>query len=964
MTVLSQSPAGGNGITTNVQVTSEIDFSNITSDLRVIDLLYGYNFSKWGGDIGQGVNLTYSFYTGVAGYDYVLGGVPTVMNSVQQAAAVAAMNSWANVANITFEAVTESANLAGDIRWSGTNYLPGAVGQSRRLGSWPSSGDIQVMTKPGSGYESPLTSLDSFVYKVYMHELGHALGLSHPHDSPIIGLDEHDQWRYSIMSYNDGGISYAPTTPMLDDILAMQYLYGPNLQSHLENNTYKWDSKSVVYETIYDAGGIDTIDASNQTQSVAINLNPGTWSSIGLKVYGSINNPEVNDLLAMSYEVRDSKGNVVNYIENAIGSDFDDTLIGNAANNVLDGGSGNDALNGGLGADTLIGGAGNDTLNGDDGADTLNGGAGDDTLNGGAGDDTLDGGIGNDKMAGGIGNDTYIVDSINDVVTENLNEGTDRVRSSITYTLGDNVENLELNGSASINGSGNALNNILFANAGNNTLDGKAGTDSVSYVYSGAAVVVDLSKTGAQATGGSGADTLVSIENLYGSQFNDTLSGNIGNNYINGNAGADQMSGGLGNDTYVVDNIGDKVQEAVNAGTDTVQSNISYILGDNLENLTLLGGAAINGTGNSLNNVMTGNSANNILDGAAGDDKLDGGAGADTLLGGLGNDTLMGGDGADKLDGALGDDVLNGGAGSDTLIGGEGADTLIGGKDNDIYVIDNAGDQIQELINEGSDLVKSSITYTLNSNLEHLTLTGTNSINGTGNTANNILIGNEANNVLDGGAGDDSLDGGAGADTLIGGAGNDSYGVDNVSDVISENQNEGNDRVNASITYILGNNLENLQLLGSNNINGTGNTLANIIYANSGNNIIDGKEGIDGASYYYSTAAVNVDLSKTAAQNTGGSGADTLVNIENLYGSQFNDVLTGNSGNNYLNGYLGADQMSGGMGNDTYVVDNAGDIVQESVNAGTDVVVSSITSYALTDNCKSHSKIEPDDGVK
>ncbi len=951
MTITYQTASGGNGIDQSVQCISFIPANTLSSDLRVADLIRTWVsssaevFSKWGGDIGQGVAITYSFYNGSVGYSQNLlqGDIPAALTLAQQNAVAAAMGAWSNVANVSFIQVIESMDLVGDIRWAGTRRaLTTAPG-------WGSGGNGDIVI-PSNSFSSPTGAWDPSSYKTYMHELGHALGLSHPHDTVTVGIEGHDQWRYSIMSYNQNGISYAPTTPMLDDILAIQYLYGANLQSHLENNTYKWDPNSVVYETIYDAGGIDTIDASNQIQSVVINLNPGTWSSIGLKVYDSVNHIDINNLLAMSYEVRDSSGNVINYIENAIGSNYDDTLIGNAANNVLDGGADNDTLSGGLGADTLIGGMGNDTLSGEDGIDTLNGGDGNDSLNGGAGDDVLDGGVGNDAMSGGVGNDTYIVDSIDDIVTENLNEGTDRVKSSITYTLNDNVEYLELTGSANINGTGNALNNILFAGVGNNVLDGKAGTDAVSYVYSGAAVTVDLSKTGAQATGGSGSDTLLSIENLYGSQFNDTLSGTAGNNYINGNTGADQMSGGLGNDTYVVDNIGDKVQESVNAGTDIVQSTISYTLGDNLENLTLIGSAAINGTGNTLNNVLVGNNANNILDGGAGDDNLNGGLGADTLLGGLGNDTLTGADGADKLDGALGDDILNGGAGADTLIGGEGADTLIGGKDNDIYVVDNVGDQVQELLNEGADLVKSSITYALGSNLENLTLTGTNAINGTGNSVNNILTGNDANNVLDSGAGDDTLNGGAGVDTMIGGIGNDTYVVDNVNDIVTENINEGNDRVNSSSTYILSSNLENLQLLGSDNINGTGNALNNIIYANSGNNVLDGKEGIDGASYYYSTASVNVDLSKTVAQNTGGSGSDTLINIENLYGSQFNDVLIGNSGNNYLNGYAGADQMSGGLGNDNYAVDNVGDVVQESTNSGTDAVVSSIASYTLTDN--------------
>jgi Ca2+-binding RTX toxin-like protein len=214
----------------------------------------------------------------------------------------------------------------------------------------------------------------------------------------------------------------------------------------------------------------------------------------------------------------------------------------------------------------------------------LTGNSGVNTLTGGAGNDSLNGGAGADTMVGGLGNDIYTVDNVGDVVTENANEGTDTVQSSISYTLGANVENLTLTGTTAINGTGNILDNVLTGNSGVNTLTGGAGNDS-----------------------------------------------------LNGGAGADTMVGGLGNDIYTVDNVGDVVTENASEGTDTVQSSITYTLGANVENLTLTGASAINGTGNILDNMLTGNGANNLLIGGAGNDTLAGGMGDDTYLFNLGD---------------------------------------------------------------------------------------------------------------------------------------------------------------------------------------------------------------------------------------------------------------------------------------------------------------------------------------
>ncbi|OYD92880.1 hypothetical protein CDG76_19380 [Nostoc sp. 'Peltigera membranacea cyanobiont' 210A] len=394
-------------------------------------------------------------------------------------------------------------------------------------------------------------------------------------------------------------------------------------------------------------------------------------------------------------------------------------------------------------------------------------------------------------------------------------------------------------------------------------------------------------------------------DTLQGLGDNDTLDGGDGNDFLDGGGGDDSLIGGKGNDTYTVDSIGDTIIESASAGTDLVKSSVNWVLAANLENLTLIGTEAINGTGNSLNNILIGNTAANTLSGENGNDSLIGDSGNDTLLGGSGNDTL---------DGGLGGDSLNGGIGNDT------------------YIVDNLSDTITEGLNAGTDLVKSSVSWMLAANLENLTLTESSAINGTGNSLNNILIGNTGANILSGedgndsliggagndtlfgGAGDDTLDGGVGIDSFDGGVGNDIYIVDNLSDSVTEGLNAGTDLVKSSVSWMLAANLENLTLTGSLAINGTGNSLNNIITGNTGANVLNGADGTD-----------------------------------NLIGGSGNDTLFGGAGDDTLDGGAGIDSFDGGVGNDTYTVDNLSDMITEGLDAGTDLVKSSV-SWVLGNN--------------
>ncbi len=630
-----------------------------------------------------------------------------------------------------------------------------------------------------------------------------------------------------------------------------------------------------------------------------------------------------------------------------------------------------------------VGTEGNDFLVGTSGSDILEGLGGNDQLYGFDGDDTLNGGTGEDGMYGGLGNDIYIVDNTYDYVAENIDEGTDTVQSSITYTLGANVENLTLTGTSSINGTGNTLANVLTGNSAANTLSGGTGADTMiggagddTYIVDNTSDVVtenanegtdmvqsaatftltnnveNLTLGGSSAISGTG-NTLDNI--LIGNTAANTLTGGAGNDTLNGGAGRDTMRGGAGNDTYIVDNTSDVVTENASEGTDTIQSTVTYTLGSNVEDLTLTGASAINGTGNTLANILTGNSAANTLSG---------GAGADTMIGGAGNDTYIvdntgdvvtenAGEGTDAVQSSvtytLGSNVenltltgttaingtgntldniltgnsaantLTGDAGNDTLNGGAGNDTMRGGAGNDTYVVANTGDVVTENASEGTDTVQSSITYTVGSNVENLTLTGTSAINATGNTLDNVLTGNSAANTLTGDAGNDTLDGGTGNDTMRGGAGNDTYVVANTGDVVTENANEGTDTVQSSITYTVGSNVENLTLTGTSAINGTGNTLDNALIGNgvvntltgdAGNDTLDGGAGNDslvggtGSDTYLFRRADGMDTISDYSTQEGDSDTvrmtDGIQTSEPVIVKQDNDLYFFIDVNNYM----------------------------------------------------------------
>lgn len=614
-----------------------------------------------------------------------------------------------------------------------------------------------------------------------------------------------------------------------------------------------------------------------------------------------------------------------------------------------------------LAAGVLLVGEGTTGASGDL-ANTITGGAGDDALLGLGGDDILNGAAGGDLMVGGLGNDLYIVDNASDVVTEENNviagAGIDTVRALISYTLTNYVENLTLTGTGANDATGNTLANILTGNTANNVLDGKSGADTMiggngndTYVVDSAYDVVSetnsawtqIDKVVSSVSYALGAN----LENLdltgsyslagLGNFRANVMNGNTGGNTLNGGTGADTMTGGDGNDTYIVDQAGDVVTETNSSLTqiDMVATWISYSLGANLENLRLLGSGNVNATGNALDNTLYANAGNNIIDGQGGTDtasyasldlvtlvngSLTSKTETQSVFGcgvvvdlniagvqdtrGSGFDQLIG---IENLTGSRFNDELTGNAGANILDGGEGADLLIGGKGNDIYYVDGA-DVVVELnaAADGIDTVMSEVSYRLTANVENLTLIGS-ATSGTGNSLNNRLTGNNGANFLDGGAGADKMDGGSGNDTFV---------ADNLGDEISDGN--GVDLVLSYVNFVLGGSLDNLRLMGTNALNGLGNNLNNVVYANIGDNVVDGAgqtqvSGFIGDTLSYefgATGGITLDLSDTGAQTTGGSGTDTVTNFEHLIGSNYDDWLAGNDGANLLDGLAGVDTLS------------------------------------------------------
>lgn len=721
-----------------------------------------------------------------------------------------ALASISTVVDLNFVEATDRSH-AGTLTFA-TNLQP--LGEIKQYGYAympDSSGNSSIF------YNTALRSQTFSHGSDVLHEIGHALGLGHP-----FGMSTtEDTLAWTVMSYRGGARSAFGYSPL--DIAALQSIYGPSRTARTESNTYKLSAGGA--NIIWDGGGIDAIDGSALGASIDMSLMEGYWGHIGAA------NPA---LISSAGSITINLGTV---IEKALGGSGNDTITGNYEDNLLAGNAGNDILDGLGGNDTIQGGDGIDIavfhgLRADfdiastgvgaytitdkrdsrtygTGTDVLTGierlkfddgvyfptSAGNDTIVGTEFGDSIDGQQGDDILSGMGGADTLTGGAGKDVLDGG--QGADKMKGGADddiYVVDNTGDSVDEGNGAGGDAGGADLVKVNIATAGgtftlgsyveNATLIG-----TLAYNLAGNALDNQLTGNAAANTlsGGQGGDT------LSGGAGNDTLDGAEGNDTLDGGQGNDTMTGAAGDDTYVVDSLLDQVVELDGNGVDTVMSSVAFTLGSALENLILTGKIKANLIGNTSSNKLFGNAAAN---------RLDGGTGADTLVGGAGGDT---------------------------------------------YVVDEAGDVVQEtgLLATEIDTVEAGISYDLTSSangnqlaaIEKLTLTGSANIDGTGNALANTITGNAGKNVLDGGAGDDKL---------IGGGGDDTYLVDAAGDKITEAVGGGTDAVlSSAATCMLAANVEKLTLVGTQAINGTGNTLANLIEGNSAANVIKGGAGDD-----------------------------------------------------------------------------------------------------------------------
>jgi Ca2+-binding RTX toxin-like protein len=780
--------------------------------------------------------------------------------------------------------------------------------------------------------------------------------------------------------------------------------YDDTLTGNEENNTVfagMGDDTLVASlgnDVLKGQGGDDTADYSNITSGVIINLKSGSAQGAGTDTLESIENAiggTGNDTLIGS----DSSNTL-------IGGLGDDTLQGNLGSNTLDGGLGTNTVDYSwtttgvdvalgdspsygtatgtsiddtlINIDNIIGGSGNDTLYGNSedniiwgtsGSNTLSGGSGTNTLYGGTGNDIFIGGSGSDNMVGGGGSDTLTYENITSTVSVNLGENkatgadiaTDTI-TSINTVIGGSGDDTLIGNSSNNSLDGGEGSDTLYGGRGNNTLDGGEDSegndrDIVDYSEFSDRVVVNLSDTdytdtttGTTVFAGTtqrfgvyeGVDTLIDIEDIYGSSLDDTLIGNTSNNIIYGSAGRDviksiggsnSLYGGEDNDTFLA-----------GAGSDVIDGGSGYDI------LDFSDFSATSGVTFSLQEAGNRSSAfNNDTQ--------------QTVGGGFGTFQVTN---VEKIIGTAQNDILEGkDSFSDTIAAGSGDDTVYATSGNDIYDGETGLNTLDYSNYSGAidaDLSAGEINgvatgYDQVSNFTHLV----------GSTGDDTILGDSNDNILDGSAGDDVIDGvsgdniliaGAGIDTLVAregsdtydgsGAGDDTVDYSNLSTAIDIVLNSAGDAtINSGYTHTLteiehiigttGNDTITGDSTSVNTINGySGNDIlqggtgsADVLYGGSGNDTflassggdsIYGGDGTDTLDYsdITGTAGVYLDLSQSAIYSDGFASVEASIeSIEIIEGSASNDTIYGTSTDNIFYGNAGDDTLEGREGSDT-----------------------------------------------
>ncbi len=801
--------------------------------------------------------ITYRFSTSSAGLTATSGETSTftAFNAAQQAKAIVALGLWDDL--ITQSIVqTTATNTASNIEFGNST-----TGVSYAQAYFPVDGTVWFNTTYAD-LQTPVIGKHGFMTTI--HELGHALGLNHMgnYDGAAVAAPSsyQDSTVLSIMSYfgpnwgsgaanGEGlvawadwvgadGVLYSPQTPMLNDIMAIQAMYGADLTTRTGNTSYGFNStvgaaSGGIFDftlnlhailCIYDAGGIDTLDLSGWSTSSSINLVPGTLSS---------GNSMTNNI-SISYST---------IIENAVGGAGDDTLVGNAYNNTLNGGSGADTFTGGMGNDTVIGGAGTDTA----------------------------------IYSGAFASTTVSYNATTQTFTvSNAADGTDTVTG---------VENFIFNGIAktaasmipsTINASISAT--IVSVNEGN------SGTTSFTFT-----VTLASAATSAQ-----------------------SATYTIAGNGVNAANAADFSSALTGTVSFAIGDLTKTITVLV-AGDTVFEQNETFAvtLSGATAGLTLTTATA---TATIVNDDI------NVINGTAGDDNMVGTTASDQILGLAGNDTLVGNGGVD---------FLNGGAGFDTVN----------------YASRASGVNVDlGAYSAGSGNSWDGTSMNILTSIENVV----------GSSFGDLLTGDANDNTFQGIGGLDYINGGAGLDTV-------SYVANSVGVKVnlgaygtgSGNSWDGTSmNILTSIENIVGSSIGDTL---------TGDANDNTFQGNGGLDYINGGAGLDTVSYVANFVGVKVNL---GAYGTGsgnswdGTSMNILSNIENVLGSSFGDILTGDSNNNTFNGGLGNDTLMGGMGADTFRFTdlNFGADTVADYNHGEDYLsfsaaaADSFTDFVITNN--------------